>query len=101
MHTLRRLYATTLADAGVPLETIARMMRHESPVTTLRCYLKADPRRMDEAQSKVDDVLALREHTNISDGDKYPSGDIGSAANRRIGHLYQNDQKAEPAGRKK
>lgn len=71
MHTLRRLYATTLADAGVPLETIARMMRHESPVTTLRCYLKADPRRMDEAQSKVDDVLALREHTNISDGDKY------------------------------
>ena len=59
MHTLRRLYAMTLADAGVPLETIARMMRHESPVTTMRCYLKADPRRMDEAQARVDEVLAL------------------------------------------
>ena len=59
-HTLRRLYATTLADAGVPLETISRMMRHETPLTTMRCYLKADPRRMAEAQSKVDAVLALR-----------------------------------------
>ena len=59
MHTLRRLYAMTLADAGVPLETIARMMRHESPVTTMRCYLKADPRRMDEAQARVDEALAL------------------------------------------
>ena len=58
MHTLRRLYATTLADAGVPLETIARMMRHESPVTTMRCYLKADPRRMETAQAKVDALLA-------------------------------------------
>ena len=57
-HSLRRLYAMTLADAGVPLETIARMMRHESPVTTMRCYLKADPRRMAEAQAKVDAVLA-------------------------------------------
>ncbi len=60
MHTFRRLYATTLADAGVPLETIARMMRHESPVTTMRCYLRADPRRMADAQAKVDAVLALR-----------------------------------------
>lgn len=57
-HALRRLYAMTLADEGVPLETIARMMRHESPVTTMRCYLKADPRRMADAQAKVDAVLA-------------------------------------------
>ena len=57
-HSLRRLYAMTLADAGVPLETIARMMRLESPVTTMRCYLKADPRRMADAQAKVDAVLA-------------------------------------------
>ena len=59
-HTLRRLYATTVADAGVPLETIARMMRHESPETTLRCYLKADPRRMRDAAAKVDGALACR-----------------------------------------
>lgn len=59
-HTLRRLYATTLADAGVPLETIARMMRHENPATTMRCYLKADPRRMADAQKRVDELLAFR-----------------------------------------
>ena len=76
-HTLRRLYATTLADAGVPLETIARMMRHESPVTTMRCYLKADPRRMDEAQRRVDEILAFRGpasfiyfHEHYEDADK-------------------------------
>ena len=57
-HSLRRLYAMTLADAGVPLETIARMMRHESPVTTMQCYLRADPRRMADAQAKVDAILA-------------------------------------------
>ena len=66
-HTLRRLYATTLADAGVPLETIARMMRHETPLTTMKCYLRADPRRMAEAQSKVDAALAMRgQSINIS-----------------------------------
>lgn len=59
-HALRRLYATTLADAGVPLETIARMMRHESPLTTMRCYLRADPRRMGQAQAQVDALLAVR-----------------------------------------
>ena len=58
-HALRRLYAMTLADEGVPLETIARMMRHESPVTTMQCYLRADPRRMADAQAKVDAVLAF------------------------------------------
>ena len=62
---MRRLYATTLADAGVPLETIARMMRHESPVTTMRCYLRADPRRMDEAQRRVDEILAFRSSGGI------------------------------------
>lgn len=56
-HSLRRLYATTMADAGVDLETMARMMRHESTATTMRCYLKADPRRIAAAQSKVDALL--------------------------------------------
>ena len=58
-HTLRRLYATTLADAGVPLETISRMMRHETVETTMRCYLRADPRRMREASTRVDEALAV------------------------------------------
>jgi integrase len=67
MHSLRRLYAMTMADAGIPLETMARMMRHASPEVTMRCYLKADPRRMATAQSAVDAALACR-RTSI----KYP-----------------------------
>ncbi len=58
-HSLRRLYAMTMADAGVPLETMARMMRHASPATTMAYYLKEDPRRMREAQSEVDSVLTV------------------------------------------
>lgn len=42
------------------METIARMMRHENPATTMRCYLRADPRRMADAQKRVDELLAFR-----------------------------------------
>ncbi len=56
-HSLRRLYAMTLADAGVPLETISRMMRHQCVATTVQCYLREDPRRMSEAASAVDAIL--------------------------------------------
>lgn len=58
MHSLRRLYAMTLADAEVPLETIMRMMRHTRPEVTVQCYLRADPRRMAEASEAVDKALA-------------------------------------------
>ena len=58
-HSLRRLYAMTMADAGVPLETLARMMRHECVQTTIRHYLKADPRRMADASGKVDAALGI------------------------------------------
>jgi len=58
-HSLRRLYATTMADAGVDLETMARMMRHSSPSTTMAFYLRADPRRMALATDAVDAALTL------------------------------------------
>lgn len=57
-HSLRRLFATTMDDAGVDLETMARMMRHASPTVTMQCYLKADPRKMQQASSAVDLLLA-------------------------------------------
>lgn len=59
-HSLRRLFATTMDDAGTDLETIARMMRHNSPTTTMQCYLKADPRRMRQASDAVDRLLLAR-----------------------------------------
>lgn len=59
-HSLRRLFATTMDDAGIDLGTMARMMRHSSPTTTMAYYLKADPRRMASATEAVDSVLTVR-----------------------------------------
>ena len=59
-HSLRRLFAMTMDDAGTDLETMARMMRHNSPETTMQCYLKADPRKMEAASSAVDRLMAAR-----------------------------------------
>ena len=53
----RRLYATTLYDAGTDLDSLRRLMRHESVNTTLRCYITADPRRMAAAEDAVVDDL--------------------------------------------
>ena len=58
-HSLRRLFATTMNDSGIDLETMARMMRHTSPTTTMAYYLKADPRRMASATEAVDSVLTV------------------------------------------
>jgi integrase/recombinase XerD len=63
-HSLRRLFATTMNDSGVDLETMARMMRHTSPTTTMTYYLKADPRRMASATEAVDSVLTVRRTPN-------------------------------------
>ena len=66
-HSLRRLYCTTLAESGCPLETIKVLMRHSDINTTLECYIK--PRG-----------LHLEEWTDICseelDGEEEPEDDI-------------------------
>lgn len=56
-HCLRRLYATSLYDLGTDIDTLRRMMRHENVSTTMRCYLAADPRKVQEANRGLADVL--------------------------------------------
>lgn len=56
-HSLRRLYATTMADAGEDLDTIRRMMRHAHTQTTSICYIKADPRRLAHASDAVESLI--------------------------------------------
>ena len=56
-HSLRRLFATTMNDAGMGLDTIRQMMRHDDLDTTLRCYINADPRRMQQATNCIDEAL--------------------------------------------
>lgn len=59
-HVMRRLYCTLLADeAGLrsDLDTLRRMMRHESIETTIGCYLDADTRKISEAQLKIEEIF--------------------------------------------
>ena len=56
-HSLRRLFATVMHDAGTDDDTLRRMMRHTNIQTTMMCYLNADPRRMACASEKVESVL--------------------------------------------
>ena len=60
-HDLRRLYCMTLArECGLrdDLDTLRRMMRHESIDTTLKCYLDAFPDRIEEAEDRLDLVMS-------------------------------------------
>jgi len=56
-HTLRRYYCMTLLDAGVDLDVIRRMMRHENLETTLDCYIRADPRKIQNATSIIETAI--------------------------------------------
>ena len=56
-HTMRRFYCTSLVDAGLDMDTVRRMMRHNSLDTTLNVYLYADPRKLDNATAGVEDTI--------------------------------------------
>ena len=46
-HSLRRLFATELHERGVDLFDIKTLMRHENVKTTIDCYIRANPKRLD------------------------------------------------------
>lgn len=57
-HSLRRLYATTLVhEVGADLETVKELMRHASITTTMKCYVKPDPRQRRTAQAGLMNVM--------------------------------------------
>ena len=58
VHSLRRLYATTLYDVGTDLDTIRRLMRHNSIETLVECYLNANPVKKEVAIESLCQVLA-------------------------------------------
>ena len=47
-HTLRHSYATNLADKGMPIHTLARLMGHSNIATTSRYLHVADPKMREE-----------------------------------------------------
>lgn len=56
-HSLRRLYATTLYDAGVDLNTIRILMRHNSIATTIACYIDVHQTNRDKAVDMLCSML--------------------------------------------
>ena len=67
-HSLRRLYCSTLAECGCPLETIKHLMRHSDINTTLECYIRPSGLRTDEWTEICCEELS--EHIN-DDSDDY------------------------------
>lgn len=53
VHSLRKTFGTLLAQAGVPLTTVQRLMRHASPLLTAKLYIDVDPLNMAEALKKL------------------------------------------------
>jgi site-specific recombinase XerD len=51
-HSLRRTFATTMYDAGVPFEVVARLLGHGEDVTALYARISFD--RLKDAVSQVD-----------------------------------------------
>ena len=98
-HDLRRLYCMTLAkDCGLisDLDTLRRMMRHESIDTTLRCYLNVSPDRIEAAETRLNKVMSGNKIRNDLDFDfneskrnKIPRSlgchGHGIRSNRRVG----------------
>lgn len=56
-HTLRRFYCMAMVDAGTDIDTVRRMMRHESAVTTYENYIHADPRKLATATKTVETAI--------------------------------------------
>ena len=56
-HTLRRFYCMAMVDAGTDIDTVRRMMRHESARTTYENYIYADPRKLADATKTVENAI--------------------------------------------
>jgi len=57
-HSLRRLYCTTLAESGCPLETLKELMRHSDINTTIECYIRPSGLRMEEWSDRCSEELS-------------------------------------------
>jgi len=53
IHSLRKTFGTMLANAGVPLTTTQRLMRHSNPQITAKLYIDVTPVNMMQALEKM------------------------------------------------
>lgn len=52
-HALRRLFATSLRESDVDLDDIRTLMRHRRIETTLDCYIRPNPDRLDRIMESL------------------------------------------------
>ena len=57
-HRLRGTFATLLSEAGVPVQTIQRVLRHKSSITTMS-YLEINLETASAAQQKIAEKMQL------------------------------------------
>ena len=57
-HRLRGTFATLLSESGVPVQTIQRVMRHKSPLTTM-AYLEVNLSHVVSAQARIAERVGL------------------------------------------
>lgn len=58
-HRLRGTFATLLSEAGVPIQTIQRVMRHKSHSTTMN-YLEKNLGQAARAQNEIGSIVGFR-----------------------------------------
>lgn len=82
-HRLRGTFATMLSEAGVPIQTIQKVMRHKDPMTTMK-YLEKNLAIAAQAQEQIAEKMGLPTHTELaekqeSSGEKVASSIVQSA----------------------
>ncbi len=60
IHGLRGAFITQAQRLGIPIATVAAVVGHESPLTTLRHYTAPTRAEVAEAASRVSDWIASR-----------------------------------------
>lgn len=75
-HSLRAVYVTELAEAGVDIKSLQTLARHSTPVLTMNVYAKARPAKLAEAVAKLPSRA----------GRRAPSGPNAHQTSDTLGH---------------
>jgi integrase/recombinase XerC len=71
-HRLRGTFATLLSESGVPIQTIQKVMRHKSPMTTM-AYLE---KNLDTAALAQNDIAEKIGFTRRESGEQRPANPL-------------------------
>jgi integrase/recombinase XerC len=76
-HRLRGTFATLLSEAGVPIQTIQKVLRHKDPMTTM-AYLEKNFDTAASAQNRIGSKIDFKRRESGDDQGANPSADCTS-----------------------